>query len=78
MVNPNKVKEKLPNLLVGGCTSNPANWQMLLKKDYRLQKYQERKPESFNTDLNDLVNVLERFDRNTEQAFAEFKFMRRR
>jgi hypothetical protein len=77
MVNPVKVREKLPNLLVDGSTGNPANWQTLLKKDYRIKKYAQRKPDNFTVDFNNIVTGLERLNRNAESAFQEFKHSRR-
>jgi hypothetical protein len=77
MVNPKKVEEKLPNLLVDGSTSNPVNWQQLLKKDYRIKKYKEREPHKYQADLEGVLTQLAKLNSNAERSFMDHKFSRR-
>ena len=61
MVNVNRVKEKLPGLLVDGKTTKRKRWNAFMQSRYRLQQFQRLKPERFNSLTNKLVMILEEF-----------------
>lgn len=63
MVNANHVKRKLPSLLCAGPTTAKGNWNQHNKIVYRLQRFKTRNPKKFDTLYNDLISVLEKFER---------------
>lgn len=73
MVNPQKVKQKLPNLLVDGLTSNPVALMQVLQKEYRLDKYARKEPLKFQADLAQVIGSLERISLNADQFYFNSK-----
>jgi hypothetical protein len=63
MVNANRVKRKLPSLLVDGDTSKRKFQNEFMRNRYRLQQFQKRKPERFKSLMNRLCGGLEEIDR---------------
>ena len=66
MVNANRVKNKLPSLLINGPSScdpkakkfKKENWKKLMRLRYRLGKLRETNPEKYNTLMNNHIAVL--------------------
>ena len=61
MVNADRVKRKLPSLLVDGNTTKKKSWNSLMRYRYRLTQFKRRNPEKFNSLTNrvlaDLANL---------------------
>jgi len=68
LVNANRVKQKLPGLLVNGKTSKKKNHSDFYKKRYRLQQLNKRNPEKSDTLLNKLCAVLVEIEEAAEQT----------
>ena len=74
MVNADRVKRKLPSLLVDGSTTKKKNWNSLMRYRYRFIQFRKRHPEKFNSitnrilldliDLEKAVNELNDNDRH--------------
>jgi hypothetical protein len=62
LVNVDRVKRKLPGLLVNGSTTKRKGWNELMRNRYRLQQFQKLNPQRFNSLTNDLIVVLEKID----------------
>jgi hypothetical protein len=58
MVNADRVKRKLPSLLVDGDTSKKANYNKFMRTRYRLSRFKRRNPERFNTLTNKVIADL--------------------
>jgi len=68
LVNADRVKRKLPSLLVEDSTTGKKSWNSLMRYRYRLTQLEKRQPEKFNsitsrilldlTDLEKAVNEL--------------------
>ncbi len=71
MVNADRVKRKLPSLLVDGpsaCSSTAKkskkkNWNSLMYYRYRLGIFKANNPEKFNTLTNKLIADLTEFEK---------------
>jgi hypothetical protein len=49
MVNADRVKRKLPYLLVDGSTTKKKGWNSLMRYRYRYSRFKKKNPEKFNT-----------------------------
>ena len=65
MVNADRVKRKLPSLLVDGSTTKKNSWNSLMRYRYRVTQFKKRQPEKFNSitnrillDLTDLEKAI--------------------
>ena len=69
MVNADRVKRKLPSLLVDGSTTQKKSWNCLMRYRYRFIQFKKRHPERFNNMTNRIL--LDLFD--LEKAVNESK-----
>jgi hypothetical protein len=65
LVNADRVKRKLPSLLVDGSTTGKKSWNSLMRYRYRFTQLKKRQPEKFNSianriflDLKDLEKAI--------------------
>ena len=58
MVNADRVKRKLPSLLVDGSTTEKKSWNSLMRYRYRFQRFKRRNPEKFNSLANRVLADL--------------------
>jgi hypothetical protein len=59
VVNAERVKRKLPSLLVDGCSNrNKKKWRIYMRYSYRLTQFKKNNPDKFNTLTNRLVADL--------------------
>ena len=63
MVNADRVRRKLPSLLVDGATTDKKQWAERAKISYRLTQYRRRNPQKYNSLAFKLIMVLESFKR---------------
>ena len=63
MVNANRVKRKLPSLLIDGATTDKRQWAERARISYRLSRFRKRNPQKYYTLNNRLITVLECFER---------------
>lgn len=60
-MNADRVKRKLPSLLVNDSTTKKNNWNSLMRYRYRFAQFKKRQPEKFNSITNrilfDLVDL---------------------
>ncbi len=49
MVNADRVKRKLPSLLVEGNTTEKKNWNSFMLYRYRFTQFEKRQPEKFHS-----------------------------
>jgi hypothetical protein len=66
-VNADRVKRKLPSLLVDGSTTQKKSWNSLMRYRYRVTQFKKREPEKFTSitnrillDLTDLEKAVNR------------------
>lgn len=57
-MNADRVKRKLPSLLVDGSTTKKKSWNSLLSYRYRFTQFKKRQPEKFNSITNCVLLVL--------------------
>jgi hypothetical protein len=64
-LNADKIKRKLPSLLVDSSTTEKKSWNSLMRYRYRFSRLKKRQPEKFNSitncilsDLNDLERAV--------------------
>jgi len=48
LVNADRVKRKLPSLLVNGATTKKKSWNILIRYRYRFEQIKKHNPEKFN------------------------------
>ena len=58
MVNADRVKRKLPSLLVDGSTTKKKNWNSLMRNRYLVDRFKKQNPERYNALLNKTVENL--------------------
>jgi hypothetical protein len=63
LVNADRVKRKLPSLLVDGSTTKKKGWNTLMRYRYRITKFKKNNPEKFNTLTNKLIFDLSEFEK---------------
>ena len=54
-MNPDRVKRKLPSLLVDGNTTEKKSWNSLMRYRYRFIQFKKRHPEKFNSITNRIL-----------------------
>ncbi len=57
-MNAERVKSKLPSLLVDKSTTERESWNGLMRNRYRLNKFRRRHPEKFNSLTNRVLADL--------------------
>ena len=61
MVNADRVKRKLPSLLIEDSTTKKKSWNSLMRYRYRFTQFKKRHPEKYNSIANrillDLTNL---------------------
>jgi hypothetical protein len=55
LVNADRVKRKLPSLLVEGSTTGKKSWNSLMCYRYRFTQFKKRQPEKFNSITNRIL-----------------------
>ncbi len=55
MVSADRVKRKLPSLLVDGSTTEKKSWNSLMRYRYRFTQFRKRQPEKFNSITNRII-----------------------
>ena len=55
MVNADRVKRKLPSLLIDSSTTKKKSWNSLMRYRYRFTQFKKRQPEKFNSITNRIL-----------------------
>jgi hypothetical protein len=58
MVNADRVKRKLPSLILNDSTNNKKGWRAFMKSRYRYDRFKKKNPERFNTLTNKVISDL--------------------
>jgi hypothetical protein len=58
VLNADRVKRKLPSLLIDGSTTEKKSWNSLMRYRYRLTQFKKRQPEKFNALTNRILMNL--------------------
>lgn len=58
MVNSDRVKRKLPSLLIDCCTTEKNSWNSLMRYRYRVTQFKKRQPEKFSCLTNRVLADL--------------------
>ena len=66
MVNTDRVKRKLPSLLVDSSTSKKKGWNSLMRYRYRFEQFKKRQPEKFNTLTNKIIADLTEIEKTVD------------
>jgi hypothetical protein len=71
-VNADRVKRKLPSLLVDDSTTKKKNWNSFMRYRYRFIQFKKRQPEKFNSLTNrvlaDLMNLEKAVNNSNESG----------
>jgi hypothetical protein len=62
MVNADRVKSKLPSLLINGNTTDPEFWKIRNRMAYRIQMLRLQDPEKYGSLNAKLIKVLEEYE----------------
>ena len=61
MVNADRVKRKLPSLLIEDSTTKKKSWNSLMRYRYRFKQFKKRQPDKYNSIthriLSDLIDL---------------------
>jgi hypothetical protein len=64
MVDADRVKRKLPSLLVSNCSSrNKKGWRAFMRMRYRFEQFKKHNPEKFNTLINRVIADLSELEK---------------
>jgi hypothetical protein len=66
LVNADRVKRKIPSLLVGNCSNrnkNKKGWNAFMRSRYRLGQFKKRNPEQFNTLTHKVISDLDELEK---------------
>ena len=84
MVNADRVKRKLPSLLVEGSTTEKKSWNSLMRCRYRFIQFKKQHPEKFNSitnrillDLNDLDKAVNESNDSGRRLITSGRFLTR-
>jgi hypothetical protein len=55
LVNPDRVKRKLPSLLVDDSTTGKKSWNSLMRYRYQFTQFKKQQPEKFNSITNRIL-----------------------
>jgi hypothetical protein len=58
MVNADRVKRKIPSLLIDGNTNNKKGWKAFMRYRYQFERFKKQNPEKFNTLTNKIMADL--------------------
>jgi hypothetical protein len=77
-LNADRVKRKLPSLLVDGSTTKKKSWNSLMRYRYRLTQFKKRQPEKFDSIANrillDLADLEKAINMSTEDSDRRTRF----
>ena len=63
LVNADRVKRKLPSLILDGSTNNKKGWNNFMSTRARLSKFKTHNPEKYNTLVNKVIADLSEFEK---------------
>jgi hypothetical protein len=64
MVSADRVKRKLPSLLVDDCSNrNKESWNKFMRSRYRIQQFKKKNPEKFNNLTNKIIADLSELEK---------------
>jgi hypothetical protein len=63
LVNADRVKRKLPSLLLDNNTNSPNGWKAFMRYRYRFEQFKRRNPEKFNSLTNRVLADLAEFEK---------------
>jgi hypothetical protein len=68
LVNADRVKRKLPSLLVESSTTGKKSWNNLMRYRYRFTQFKKRHPEKFNSITNRILLDLADLERAVNES----------
>ncbi len=68
MVNAERVKRKLPSLLVDDSTTKKKSWNILMRYRYRFTQFKKRQPEQFDSIANRILLDLADLDKAVNES----------
>jgi hypothetical protein len=68
LVNADRVKRKLPSLLVDSNTTKKKSWNSLMRYRYRFTQFKKRQPEKFNSITNRILEDLMDLEKAVSEA----------
>jgi len=72
-LNVNRVKKKIPALLIDGNSSEKNNFNKFMRLRYGFYQFQKRKPKRCSDLTNKLICVLEEIDKEIKKTVSEPK-----
>jgi hypothetical protein len=69
-LNADRVKKKIPALLIDGNSSERANFNKFMRLRYGYAQFQKRKPDRCSDLTNKLMNVLREIDREIQNTVS--------
>ena len=83
-MNADRVKRKLPSLLVDGNTTEKKSWNYLMRYRYRFTQFKKQQPEKFNSitnrilwDLTDLETAVNESNKSGRRHESHERFTKR-
>jgi hypothetical protein len=67
-VNADRVKRKIPSLLVDGSTTKKKNWNSLMRYRYRFTQFKKRQPEKFDSIANRIILDLTDLEKAVKES----------
>jgi hypothetical protein len=73
LVNADRVKRKLPSLLIDGSTTKREDWNSLMRYRYRFTRFKKWQPEKYNSITNRIFADLMDLEKAVNEANNESK-----
>ena len=68
MVSTDRVKRKLPSLLIDDSTTKKKEWNSLMRYRYRFAQFKKRQPKKFNSITNRIIVDLMDLEKAVNEA----------
>jgi hypothetical protein len=72
-LNANRVKKKIPALLIDGNSSQKANYNKFMRLRYGFAQFQKKNPQRCSDLTNKLINVLKQIDQEIQETVSDPK-----
>jgi len=69
-LNVDRVKKKIPALLIDGNSSEKANFNKFMRLRYGFYQFQKRNPDRCSVLTNKLMNVLKEIDQEIQETVS--------
>jgi hypothetical protein len=72
LVNADRVKRKLPSLIVDDCSNrHKKSWNKFMRSRYQLEQFKKRNPKKFDTLTNKIMADLTELEKEISESYKK-------